>query len=281
MLRRATATTLWLGAVVCSGLTRGPSLPSPARAGIRCCGSIGSSDWFEGAGGGGGTRGGDPPGERCDRGDDGGDGGDGAGRATRRSAPPAQLRRFAAGEFQINRYIGGLGFLEITDWEYYGVDDDMRRGSTVRVNPLDPATPTRTTTQSGTSVRLFEAFMSDGRRVLLKEYFPPSRQLALGEAAAVLQLQDAWVRTLAPTSRTSAGILETELSSGMAAERAAEFTPFVTLKGCIEGSDVFASKDFIRGWRRSFPEVAPPLPRNLWLVYKWEGFGNTVLNWPR
>ena len=198
-----------------------------------------------------------------------------------RASPPAQLRRFAAGEFQINRYIGGLGFLEITDWEYYGVDDDMRRGNTVRVNPLDPATPTRTTTQSGTSVRLFEAFMSDGRRVLLKEYFPPSRQLALGEAAAVLQLQDAWVRTLAPTSRTSAGILETELSSGMAAERAAEFTPFVTLKGCIEGSDVFASKDFIRGWRRSFPEVAPPLPRNLWLVYKWEGFGNTVLNWPR
>jgi hypothetical protein len=194
--------------------------------------------------------------------------------------PAARLRRFSAGEFQINRYLGGMGFMEITDWEYYGVNDDMRRGDAVRVNPLDPFTPTRTTTQSGTSVRLFEGFAYDGRRVLLKEFFAPSRKLALGEATALLRLEEAWARAITP-SVPAASDLSGDGNSEAAAQRANTPSPFVTLKGCIEGGDVFASKDFIRGWRRSFPEVDPPLPRNLWLVYAWEGFGNTVARWPR
>jgi hypothetical protein len=176
------------------------------------------------------------------------------------SSPLQEIRRFAAGEFQINRYLGGLGFLEITDWEY----TDMQRGGSVKVNPLDPTTPTRTTTQSGTSVRLFEGFAYDGRRVLLKEFSPAARHLALNEVAALCRLQEAFQAQTSNLERNKISM-----------------SSFVTLKGCIECGDMFASKDFIKGWKRSFPEVAPPLPRNIWLVFKWEGLGNTVLKWPR
>jgi len=45
-------------------------------------------------------------------------------------------------------------------WQYYGG----------RRNPLDSSTPARTVEASGVSVRLFDAALADGSRVLLKEY---------------------------------------------------------------------------------------------------------------
>ena len=48
-----------------------------------------------------------------------------------------------------------------------------------------------------------------------------------------------------------------------------------------EANDRFANRQFIKNWRYTFPEgVPPPLPRNSWLVYRWDGLGNSVARWP-
>ncbi|CAN0511912.1 unnamed protein product, partial [Ectocarpus sp. 8 AP-2014] len=69
------------------------------------------------------------------------------------------LRTFEASELQLQRFIGELGFVEITDWEYNR-----------QTSPVDPSTPSRTLNSSGTTVRLFEARTYGNAKVVLKEF---------------------------------------------------------------------------------------------------------------
>ncbi|CAN0380216.1 unnamed protein product [Scytosiphon promiscuus] len=82
----------------------------------------------------------------------------------------SQLRTFEANEIQLQRFIGELGFVEITDWEYNR-----------KTSPVDPTTPSRTVNSSGTTVRLFEARTYGNVKVVLKEFLPRGLKLAYRE----------------------------------------------------------------------------------------------------
>eukprot|EP00953_Heterococcus_sp_UTEX-ZZ885_P017437 9760-Heterococcus_DN1.PRE.1 len=83
------------------------------------------------------------------------------------------LKTFTPQELQIKRFIGELGFMEITDWEYYGGQR----------SPFDPSMPQRTISRGGSTVRLFEATLPNGERALLKEFPPQAADLASNELA--------------------------------------------------------------------------------------------------
>jgi hypothetical protein len=124
----------------------------------------------------------------------------------------------------LSNYLGNMGFEEVTDWEYYLVDEDedednpggggttrtsssggsgVRKGrrEVVQPNPFDASKPRRTRTASGSVVRLFRGELvgalggmvgSRGldRRVLVKEYTGDlALRLASSERAAVGRLQ--------------------------------------------------------------------------------------------
>jgi len=218
---------------------------------------------------------------------------------------PAQLRRYAAQEFEIGRFIAALGVAEVTEWEY-----------NQRVNTLDPTTPTRTTAPvRGQSVRFFEGYAYDGTRVLLKE-FPTSlsADLAVSEASCLVTLRERWDNNqraaveAANEARAAAAAAKQEAiaekgvfkawwdslgsddawydasedfdtvtsATDEALERIAdEQAPFVGLRGGIDADSTilaFSSREFDKGWRRVHPEVQPPTPGGVWLVYKWEVF---------
>lgn len=119
-----------------------------------------------------------------------------------------RTRRFALGpEIILDRYLGTLGFQEVTDWQYYMTDQDEDgqtvgdRRDKVSPNPLDPSQPRRTRQSSGSILRIFRAELvgalggllrSQGveNRVLIKEF---SGQLGLAlaeqESKALAQFQ--------------------------------------------------------------------------------------------
>ncbi|CAM9659551.1 unnamed protein product, partial [Phaeothamnion confervicola] len=150
------------------------------------------------------------------------------------------LRTFDPQELQVSRFLGELGFIEITDWEYYGG----------RSNPLDPTTPTRTWNTSGTAVRLFDAKTSKNERVILKEFLPDMRDIAMAEAEMHERLTSSW-----------------EARHG---EGAGE-PPVAALMGSLVADDTFGSRRFIEKWVGKFPTVTPPRPGNIWLVFRWDG----------
>jgi len=216
---------------------------------------------------------------------------------------PAQLRRYAAQEFEIGRFVAALGVAEVTEWEY-----------NQRVNTLDPTTPTRTTAPvRGQSVRFFEGYAYDGTRVLLKEF--PSRasaSLAASEANCLVTLRERWdnnqraaveaaneARAAAAAAKEKAiaekGVFKawwdtlgadeawydasddfntvTSATDEVLDRIADEQAPFVGLRGGIDADSTilaFSSREFDKGWRRVHPEVQPPTPGGVWLVYKWE-----------
>ncbi|CAM9866824.1 unnamed protein product [Choristocarpus tenellus] len=149
------------------------------------------------------------------------------------------LRTFQPKELLLQRFIGELGFMEITDWEYYGRE----------TTPLDPSTPSRTINNSGTTVRLFEARTPSDERVVLKEFFPDATSLAQNEMEIFEFLLEAW-----------------EVSIGTARE-----LPIMTLMGSLVTDETFKTKSFVERWVSKFPTLPLPGVGNTWLVYRWEG----------
>lgn len=134
-----------------------------------------------------------------------------------------KARRLRLGEdLMVTRYVGDVGFDEVTDWEYYyPADDDdddgsndrnsniktrqqqqqQRRREVVQPNPFDESTPRRTRTKSGSVIRIFLAeyggtlgglirAQGGDNRVLIKEYSGKlALQLASRELDTIGQLQ--------------------------------------------------------------------------------------------
>eukprot|EP00286_Rhodomonas_abbreviata_P011225 CAMPEP_0181332828 /NCGR_PEP_ID=MMETSP1101-20121128/25326_1 /TAXON_ID=46948 /ORGANISM="Rhodomonas abbreviata, Strain Caron Lab Isolate" /LENGTH=521 /DNA_ID=CAMNT_0023442547 /DNA_START=221 /DNA_END=1786 /DNA_ORIENTATION=+ len=160
------------------------------------------------------------------------------------SEGPNRILRFQAGDMEIRRQVGEMGYATVIDWEYY----------TPR-NPLDPESPSRTYEASGPAVRLFEARIARGSlrnaRVLLKEYFPKAREIAEQELRVYTDLVNAWDQE-AP-----------EEDFGTA--------PVATLRGWFQTTPECERRAFRENWMDRFPKIEPPSAGNLWLMFRWEG----------
>eukprot|EP00904_Undaria_pinnatifida_P003714 jgi/Undpi1/13343/HiC_scaffold_8.g03002.m1 len=148
------------------------------------------------------------------------------------------LRTYEANELQLQRFIGELGFVEITDWEYNR-----------KTSPIDPETPSRTLNSSGTTVRLFEARTYTNARVVLKEFLPKALRLAYRELEINERLLDAWEGRNGATGRP----------------------PVLSLMGSLVADESFKSRKFLEGWISKFPSLSVPATGSVWLVYRWEG----------
>ncbi|CAM9195850.1 unnamed protein product [Ascophyllum nodosum] len=148
------------------------------------------------------------------------------------------LRTFDASEIQLQRFIGELGFVEITDWEY-----DRQ------TSPADPSTPSRTLNSSGTTARLFEARTYANARVVLKEFLPRASKLALREIQINERLLEAWEARNGANGRP----------------------PIVSLMGSLVADESFKSRGFLEKWVSKFPSLSVPAIGSVWLVYRWEG----------
>ena len=157
-------------------------------------------------------------------------------------ATPFQFRKFTPSAFTIKRQVGQLGFATEVEWEYKGGPR----------NPLDPEQPARTVEASGISVRLFQADLLEGERVLLKEFFPSAREIGDNE----LQMYEL-------------------LSDGSQVP-----VQLGTLLGHMQSDASFDTEAFRDAWSRSLPRTPAPKPGNLWLVFRWQGL-STVGSFPR
>ncbi|KAG5180494.1 hypothetical protein JKP88DRAFT_349571 [Tribonema minus] len=149
-----------------------------------------------------------------------------------------ELQNYAPRDLQIKRFVGEMGFMEITDWEYFGGGR----------NPLDPSAPQRTVSKGGATVRLFEASTPAAERVLLKEFPAAVAQLAGNELSVHQRLARSW-----------------EARGG-----AADAAPSSVLMGSLVADETFDNLRFIERWMTKFPTLTPPRQGNMWLVFKWE-----------
>ena len=147
------------------------------------------------------------------------------------------LINFTPSAFLIRRQIGQLGFATETEWQYFGG----------RPNPLDPSQPKRTVEASGVSVRLFDAKLDDGARVLLKEFIGDAREIGANEAAMYEMLYDNAAASGAP--------------------RPAQVGRLV---GRMVADASFTSPAFRSDWAIALPGTPPPSEDGLWLVFAWE-----------
>ncbi|CAN0478445.1 unnamed protein product, partial [Ectocarpus sp. 12 AP-2014] len=159
-------------------------------------------------------------------------------RRRRQATSMSLLRTFEASELQLQRFIGELGFVEITDWEYNR-----------QTSPVDPSTPSRTLNSSGTTVRLFEARTYGNAKVVLKEFLPKGLKLAYREIEINDRLQDAWDQKNGPGGRP----------------------PVLALMGSLVADESFKSRRFLEQWVSKFPSLPVPAIGSVWLVYRWEG----------
>ena len=167
------------------------------------------------------------------------------------------LSTYAPGAFVIRRQIGQLGFATEIEWQY------NRDGTPVKPNPLDPLQPKRTIEASGISVRLFDARLDDGTRVLLKEFIGDACSIGENECATHEVL---YQRALAAASGTMLP---------------AQPPPQIgRLLGLMRADSTFASESFVADWEMALPNIAPPSPTGLWLVFAWENL-MTVSNFPQ
>lgn len=120
-----------------------------------------------------------------------------------RDLTATQTRQFSLGQDLILAdFVGNMGFDEVTDWEYYEVDEeDPAERRVVQPNPFDSSKPKRTRKSSGSVVRVFRgefvgrlggALSSRGldRRIVVKEFTGEmALQLARYELLSVGKLQ--------------------------------------------------------------------------------------------
>lgn len=152
------------------------------------------------------------------------------------------FRAFTPSAFTIQRQVGQLGFATEVEWQYYGGQR----------NPLDPQQPARTVEASGISVRLFQATLLEGERCLLKEFMPSACEIGENELQMYQQLSEG---------------SQVPVQLG-------------TLLGYMRSDASFDTDSFRDAWSRSLPRTPPPMPGNLWLVFRWQGL-STVGNFPR
>ena len=170
--------------------------------------------------------------------------------------PPARrtrlrsMREFRAAEVTLERFIGELGVVEVTDWEYSGE----------LANPLDPAQPARTKRDfatDGPPVRLFLAAVDD----------PGAR--ARGEDTRV---------ALREYSGTAAAVAARELETQRGGARGV-----VALRGTLDddergffGSGAAQDPAFVEAWVANLG-TEPPKVGASWLIFDWSGTA-TVAN---
>jgi len=210
-----------------------------------------------------------------------------------------RTRRFSLGaEVVLDRYLGTLGFQEVTDWQYYMTDQD-EDGQTVgdrqkvSPNPFDPKQPRRTRQSSGSVLRLFRAefvgalgglLRSQGleNRVLIKEF---SGELGL-------KLADRETRTLAKFQSRLVGKdddnqdwrneamnrFNNPRTDNIRVQKLIQQTgdcPYPVLLGEVDLAEVedegWDSNEFYRA-----TGVQPPKPGAIWLIYEYTGVGSTA-----
>ena len=189
----------------------------------------------------------------------------------RRPAPPlllllaqaaraAALQLFTPGAITVRRQLGQLGFATETEWDYFGGER----------NPLDPNQPQRTVESQPMVVRLFDAQLIDGRRVLLKEFIGGTREIGQNEL-------DVYSYLLSGGSGSGGG-------GGGGGDGAL----VGSMLGHLVTDTSFDSPSFIEQWRAAMPTIAPPVSGNLWLVFEWEGLATISafpaarqVMWPR
>ena len=159
------------------------------------------------------------------------------------------LQVFAPGAFIIRRQIGQLGFATETEWEY------KRDGAPVPANPLDPSMVKRTTEASGNVVRLFDAKLDDGTRILLKEFIGDCAEIGANEAAIYNAIYERSI---------GAGNVQPPQQLG-------------TLLGTMKADSSFSSEAFRRDWANALGEsTLPPSSTGLWLCFRWEGLSTVA-----
>jgi len=157
----------------------------------------------------------------------------------------SKLASFNAGDFELRRPLGQQGWVEVTDWEYYGDEDAVREARLTQ--------PKTTIQQSDPVVRLYEAKIGRGvlrnSRVLLKEFLGQGVPAGVNEAERYLQLYGSSLEDLN----------QAEL-------------PVATMLGGFTADDIFETQQFRQRWQASFPRVGePPKKGDPWLVFLWEG----------
>ena len=157
----------------------------------------------------------------------------------------ARPKSFVASAFTIKRQVGQLGFFTETEWEY----KDGNR------NPLDPNSPPRTLQASGISVRLFDATLPDGQRVLLKEFLPEANQIGENEMKIANDLENSVTPAKLPLCMPR-------------------------LLGYMRADSAFDSASLVLQWRKMMPDTPAPQSGNLWLVFTWAGL-RTLAGFPR
>jgi hypothetical protein len=124
------------------------------------------------------------------------------GRSTR-DLTCTQTRQFSLGQdLVLIDFVGNMGFDEVTDWEYYEVnEEDPSDRRVVQPNPFDSAKPKRTRKSSGSVVRVFRGEFVGGlggslssrgldKRIVVKEFTGEmALQLARYELLSVGKLQ--------------------------------------------------------------------------------------------
>ncbi|KAL1512272.1 hypothetical protein AB1Y20_005534 [Prymnesium parvum] len=163
----------------------------------------------------------------------------------------AALQLFSPSSFTIRRQVGQLGFATETEWQYYGGPR----------NPLDPSQPARTVEASGISVRLFDALLGSGERVLLKEFLAPALDIGERELAVHEHLQ---ARAL-------------ELGGPVLGGAPPQVN---ALLGLLRTDRLFETEAFRKEWTRALPNTPPPDAGELWLIFRWEGL-STIAGFPR
>ena len=134
----------------------------------------------------------------------------------------------------------------------------------VAPNPLDPSQPKRTIDASGVSVRLFDASLDDGRRVLLKEFIGDACALAENECQ-IYELIYQRAISLAQGDPSAAARPPAQLSR---------------LVGLMRADSTFTTEGFRSGWAAALPTVPPPASNGLWLAFEWENLAQTVSSFP-
>jgi serine/threonine protein kinase len=163
-------------------------------------------------------------------------------RRTRMSISTNLIDFAGAGDFEIRRYIGSLGFKTIIDWEYYSKN-------------VSPLAATRTVEAQAPQVRLYEArcIAANPRlynaRVLLKEFLPDGMELAVNEAEAYKLLYESKGERVYPNA-----------------------IPIATLLGSFLTDESFDQVSLAEVWATRFPTAPePPKPGTPFLVFLWEG----------
>ena len=206
-----------------------------------------------------------------------------------------RTRRFSLGrEVVLVRYLGTLGFQEVTDWQYYMMDQDEDgqvvgdRREKVSPNPFDPNQPRRTRQSSGSILRIFQAefvgalgglLRSQGldNRVLIKE-FSGGLGLALAdrETQTLAQFQSQLVPEGDDDWRNDAmNRFSNARRDNMHIQKIVRQTaqcPYTVLLGEVDLAEVeeegWDANEFYRAMG-----VQPPNPGAVWLVYEYTGVG--------